>query len=227
MQSSHFCGPERLNDEFGGRSVAIVGSGPGCLENEHGLVDSFDVVVRVNNYKTGVAQGHRCDVHYSYFGNAIRKTAEELKADGVHLLINKCPDAFAIESDWHRMNNKMEGVDFRWIYEKRRDWWFCDTYVPPLEEFRAAFDLLGGHVPTTGFSAVLRVIESRPRSIFLTGFDFFSSRLHNVNEPWKPGNPNDPIGHVPEKEREWLRFLRKGYAITCDARLEKILSEEK
>jgi hypothetical protein len=40
-----------LREFFSGKRVAIVGSGPGCLDNDPGFVDSHDVVVRVNNYK--------------------------------------------------------------------------------------------------------------------------------------------------------------------------------
>ena len=57
-----------------GRSVAIVGGGPSSLTNEPGFVDSHDLVVRVNNYKTGEAQGRRCDIFYSFFGGSIKKS---------------------------------------------------------------------------------------------------------------------------------------------------------
>jgi hypothetical protein len=189
---------------FAGKRVAIVGSGPGVLANEPGFVDSHEVVVRVNNYRTSAAAGHRTDVHYSFYGHSIRKTADELKADGVQLCLCKCPDAKFMESGWHRANNKPHGVDFRYIYRDRADWWFCPTYVPAVDEFVASFDLLKRHIPSTGFSAVLLILGFEPASIYLTGFDFFSSRTHNVNEPWRPGNPSDPIGHAPELERAWL-----------------------
>jgi hypothetical protein len=112
-------------------------------------------------------------------------------------------------------------VDFRYIYELRKDWWFCPTFVPPLDEFMTVFNMLGQHIPSTGFSALLAVLEHAPASVYLTGFDFFASRIHNVNEPWRPGNPDDPIGHAPERERAWLAAHRDG--ITMDRRLNEIL----
>jgi hypothetical protein len=49
-----------------------------------------------------------------------------------------------MDSEWHRKNDKPHGVDFRYIYRDRRNWWFCPTYVPTLDEFMAVFDMLGG-----------------------------------------------------------------------------------
>jgi hypothetical protein len=162
-------------------------------------------------------------VFYTFFGGSIKKTREELKADGVRLCMAKCPDAKLMDSEWHRKMNKPHGVDFRYIYRDRRGWWFCPTYVPSLAEFKASFELLGQHIPTTGFSALLAVLAQEPASVYLTGFDFFSSRIHNVNEPWRPGNPDDPIGHAPERERAWLATQT---GVTYDKRLADIMEKE-
>jgi hypothetical protein len=213
-----------VEQAIAGKRIAIVGSGPGALENAPGFVDSHDLVVRVNNYKTGAAAGFRCDVHYSFYGSSIRKTAEELKADGARLCLCKCPDAKFMESEWHRLNHKPHGVDFRYIYRDRKSWWFCDTYVPTVEEFVASFDLLQRHIPSTGFSALLLALSCSPASIYLTGFDFFSSMRHNVDEPWRPGNPSDPIGHAPELERRWL--ARHLDLVSLDPALTAIMQKE-
>lgn len=217
----HFCDSAHVDQALRGKRVAIVGSGPGVLDNEPGFVDSHDVVVRVNNYKTSPAAGGRTDVLYSFFGGSIRKTRDELIADGVGLCICKCPDTKFMESAWHERNGKSHGVDFRYIYRDRAAWWFCPTFVPALEEFLTVFNMLGQRIPSTGFSALLAVLEHAPTSIYLTGFDFFASRIHNVSEPWRPGNPNDPIGHAPERERAWLAAHRDGIAM--DRRLNEIM----
>lgn len=189
---------------FAGKSVAIVGSAPSCLENEPGFIDSHDVVVRVNNYKTGPNQGARCDVHYAFFGNSVKKSAEDLKRDGVYLCMCKLPNSKPLRSDWHEVHNKPEGVDYRYIYRNRSAWWFCDTFVPDDARFLEKFEMLGRHQPTTGFSAVIDVLDCKPASLFLTGFDFFASGVHNVDEKWRPGNPTDPICHRPDLEAQWI-----------------------
>jgi hypothetical protein len=214
---------EETAERLHGKSVAIVGSAPSVLGNVPGFVDSHDVVVRVNNYKLGEPQGFRCDVFYSFFGHSIRKTDVELKADGVKLLMCKCPDAKPLESDWHERNCKPLGVDFRYIYQDRKDWWFADTFVPSVEHFMKSFELLGKHVPTTGFSAILDVLACNPKSVYLTGFDFMTSGIHNVDEKWRPGDPSDPIGHRPEREFAWIRDNRRLKPLTFDKHLSSMI----
>lgn len=202
-----------------GKSVAIVGSGPGSLANAPSFVDSHDVVVRVNNYKLQPSTGCRTDVYYSFFGGSIKKTVDDLRSDGVTLCMCKCPDAKFMNSPWHEARGKQNGTDFGYIYKARASWWFCDTFVPTLEHFRRGFDLLHGHVPTTGFSAILDVLACEPDCVYLTGFDFFASGLHNVDEPWRAGDKTDPIGHVPDAELNWLAAQMDSHPITTDTAL--------
>jgi hypothetical protein len=203
------------------KRIAVVGSGPGCVENERGFVDGHEVVIRVNNYKTGGGQGKRCDVHYSFFGTSIRKTAGELAADGVQLCMCKLPNSQPIDSAWHRERGKLVGIDYRYIYTTRAPFWFCDTFVPDDAHFLAKFELLGKHQPTTGFAAILDVLACDPREVFLTGFDGFSSGIHNVNEAWKPGDPTDPICHRPDLELHWLKTNK--HRFTADRTLSRLL----
>ena len=221
-----FLSRSELRPWFEGKRVALVGSGPGVLDNAIGVIDGHDVVVRVNNYRLSPAAGIRCDVHYSFYGSSIRKLERELWRDGVRLCICKCPNSQPIESGWHRRNGKMMGVDFRWIYQSRRAWWFCDTYIPETGDFLRGFALLGGHVPTTGFAAILDILSFAPAELNLTGFDFFTSGLHNVSEPWRLKNTDDPIGHVPERELAWLRANRAAYPLGFDQALRLLLGKE-
>jgi len=212
---------------FRGKRVAIVGGGPSVLNNAPGWIDSFDIVVRMNNYRTGPAQGFRCDAFYSYFGNCIHKTVDELKRDGVKLCMVKVPNAKPIESAWHERLGKQHGIDFRWIFALRKDFWFCPTYVPTVERFVEQFNLLEKHIPTTGFSAILDVLACEPACCYLTGYDMFSSRLHNVNEPWRPGDPSDPIGHRPDLEARWLGANAKRYLLMLDPVVAQVIAENR
>jgi hypothetical protein len=208
---------------FDGKTVAIVGSGPGCVKNPEGLIDSHDIVVRISNYKLLPGTGKRTDCFYSFFGSSIRKTAEELKRDGVMLCMCKLPDAKPIDSEWHRKNNKMIGVDYRPHYRRRKDWWFCDTYIPTVEEFMESFNLLGRHQPTTGLACVHTILGLNPKSVYLTGFDFFSSGMHNVNERWVVKNRDDPIRHMPELERKWIKQNVGKYPLRFDQTLSRLM----
>lgn len=200
--------------------MAIVGSGPGSLDNREGLIDSHDIVVRVNNYKLFSQTGRRTDVFYSFFGNSIRKSASELEGDGVRLCMCKCPNAKPIKSAWHERNGKSAGIDYRYIYENRAHWWFCDTYIPEVEDFLEKFRLLGEHQPTTGFAAILDILSFKPLQVYLTGFDGFVSNIHNVNEKWRRKNPDDPIGHRPDLELEWLADNAEFHPMMFDKSLQ-------
>lgn len=210
-------------ERFRGKSVAIVGSAPSATENRKGVIDSHDVVVRVNNYKLGRGLGRRADVHYSFYGRSIRKKAPDLKCDGVTLCMCKCPDAMPITCDWHIQNGKINGIDFRYIYRMRFAFWFCDTYIPDVPSFLEKYFLLGKHIPTTGFAAVLDVLACEPKSVYLTGFDFFTSGKHNVTDRWIPGDTADPIGHRPEVESAWLANNASKYPLTFDPTLSRLL----
>lgn len=225
MPRGRFIARSTLAARFEGKTVAIVGSGPGVLENAEGFIDSHDVVVRVNNYRSHLpSTGHRTDVFYSFFGQSIRKTAQHLRRDGVTLCACKCPNAVVMESEWHRQNKKMNGVDFRRIYRTRMHFWFCDTYVPEVPEFMADFELLGRHVPTTGFSAIRLVLSCAPKSVYLTGFDFFRSGIHNVTDRWRAKHTDDPIGHQPEREFTWLIDNLPLLPITTDRTLSAMIA---
>ena len=115
-----FLTESQLAQRFDGKRVAVVGSAPSCTENPPGLVDSYDIVVRINNYKNFPNAGIKTDAYYSFFGTSIRKRSKELIADGVILCICKCPNSRPIESEWHIKNDKEFGIDYRWIYKMRQ-----------------------------------------------------------------------------------------------------------
>lgn len=214
---------DQVQDFMRGKTVAVVGSGPSVLQNDTGFIDSHDVVLRVNNYKRGMQQGFRTDIHYSFYGHSIKKASGELRRDGVQICMCKCPDDKPIKSPWHERNGRLHGIDFRYIYKARAAWWFCPVYIPDSQSFRQKFELLECHIPTTGFSAILDVISCAPKSIYVTGFDFFSSGVHNVDEPWSEKNTDDPISHRPDLEIDWLCENAHRYPLTFDASLRQII----
>lgn len=207
---------------FKGKTVALVGSGPGVLDNEPGFIDSHDIVVRVNNYKTDEYTGWRTDVYYSFFGVSIKKDRRELMTAGCQLCMCKLPNENFINSNWHRAHNKEAGVDFKRIYRRRKDWWFCDTYVPHKERLESYMACIKGRMPTTGFAAILDILSFGCET-YITGFDFFQSQIHNVNERWSPGHKKDPIGHKPELELQWLKDNYHNFRITFDNELSKCI----
>lgn len=217
-----------VREQLRGKTVALVGSAPTVLGNTIGKIDSHEIVVRVNNYKLDDFPnvgplGVRCDVHYSFYGTSIKKTAAELKRDGVKLCMCKCPNSKPLQSLWHDVRGKTAGIDFTYIYRLRKDFWFCDTFIPDDARFLRNFDLLDCHIPTTGFSGLLDILDCEPRHIYMTGFDFFESGIHNVNEHWRAGDPTDPIGHRPLREKELLHTFVSSFPIELDASLTEAM----
>jgi len=209
---------------FEGKAVALVGSAPSVLKNKAGFIDSHDVVVRVNNYKIVMpSTGKRTDVHYSFYGHSIKKKKEDLISDGVYLCMCKCPNSKPITSTWHELHRKQSGIDFTYIYRHRASFWFTETYVPTDEEFRHHFNILNKHMPTTGFSALLDILSYNPKSVYMTGYDFFTSGVHNVDEVWSKTNMNDPIRHMPHLESKWVSENKDKYPLILDDHIKTVI----
>lgn len=221
---------------FKGKTVAIVGSAPSVLNNIASNIDSCDLVVRINNYKTkGIdlknipydytAQvGVRVDYHYSFYGGSIRTTQKDLKEAGCKGHLCKCPNDDCHVTDWHKQKNFTQGGDFRPIYRRRHDFWIAPVYVPEKAHYMKLFNILDKHVPTTGFACIWEIAQLEPKYMYITGFDFFSSGKHNTDEIWRPGHQDDPIKHTPDKEAELLKqWAYKNKMYRLDEQLRGLL----
>ncbi len=82
-------------------------------------------------------------------------------------------------------------------------------------------------MPTSGFAAIFEVLQARPNQVFLTGFDFFQSKIHNVNEPWREKNLDDPIRHRPDLELAWVKQALVRHQIMTDVALMDALKQHK
>lgn len=206
-----------------GKSVILIGSAPSVLDCEPDYIDSKNVIIRVNNFKLGERQGYRADIHYSFYGTSIRVRRETLQNSGVMLCMCKLPNSKPLQSAWHESNGKICGIDYRYIYENRKEWWWCDTFIPDDQFFLDKFNLLNQHQPTTGFAAILDVLACEPSELELVGYDFFTSGIHNYNEKWTHRNADDPICHRPDLELKWLKENVDKYPITLDKKLKEII----
>jgi len=187
---------ELLKSYIDGKKLLIVGGAPSASKKSKEWYDSFDIIVRCNNYKK--INSSRTDIFFSYFGRNIKKSKEELIADGVKFLINKCPNSDM--SDVIK-NYTITMADYRWIYDLRKDWWFCPLISLTEEELLSQIDLLGGFMPTVGLSAILFFKQFNCK-INIIGFDCFKSGIHNLDEKWdNSGN------HAMVKEEMILTYL--------------------
>jgi len=193
---------DQLKEYIKGKRLLIVGGAPSASNQPEEWYSSFDIIVRCNNYKK--INSYRTDIFFSYFGRNIKKTKEELSSDGVKFLINKCPNNDMTEK-CAKYNINM--ADYRWIYDLRKDWWFCPLVIFTEEELINQIELLGGYMPTVGLSATLFLKQFTKPTII--GFDCFESNIHNLSEPWdKSGN------HAIAKEKLILTHLAQHKDIT-------------
>lgn len=215
---------------FSGKRVVIIGSAPSGKDNTAKDIESYDEIIRVNNYKTfGIDirgkrydyrkyLGTRTDYHYSFYGGSIRKTANDLNGIKGHLC--KCPNDDCHVTEWHKKNNQIQGGDFRPIYRRRHDFWIAPVYVPEKEHYMRLFNLLSKHVPSTGFACIWELMQCSPRELYITGFDFMTSKRHNVDEMWREGRHDDPIKHDWDKENQlFKRWLFDNSFIKADNKL--------
>jgi hypothetical protein len=229
---------EKLKDFFQEKRVVLFGSAPSCLQNNGLYIDNFDIIVRTNNYKVfkrtsqeifydfTANVGNRTDVFYTFFGSSVKKTIQELKKDGVKLIFSKCPNGKLLDHTVIFPKDKSNfGGEWTWIYRLRENVLKeFDHYIPDLDTFKKYFNLLGGHIPTTGFQAILEIVALKPKELYITGFDFFTSGLHNTNESWNEKNFDDPIRHVPMAELQALRLLiEKHNFIKVDKTISKMI----
>jgi len=187
----------KLIDYIKNKKVLIVGGAPSASKKSKEWYGSFDVIVRCNNYKK--INSDRTDIFFSYFGRNITKTKEELLEDGVKFLINKCPN-LNMEEDFK--NYDIQDKDYRWIYNLRKNWWFCPLISLKKEELINQIELLGGFMPTVGLSAILFFLQYCNPTII--GFDCFESGIHNLDEEWDASG-----NHATGKEKNILTYLNQ------------------
>lgn len=204
-----------------GKKVVILGSAPSVLKNDGEYINSFDLIVRINNYKMfGFEKyvGNRTDIFYSYFGRNIKKENSELLNDGVKLIMSKYPNN---DFTGHTSGQVIQGISdtCKWVYDLRQDWWKFPVWIPKLRYFRENYNRID-RIPTTGMSAVLDILRFSPCLLYITGFDFMRSKIHNVDEAWNDGDGN----HDHMAESKLMATLDNNPVISFDCRIAEIIN---
>jgi len=201
---------KQIKDYIKDKSVIILGSAPSVVENTDLFINSFQIIVRLNNYKI-FNDSTRTDIYYSYFGRNIKKTKNDLIKDKIKYIMCKYP-----VSNWGKRIDGLQD-DWSWVYEYRKGYFVIPYYIPTDKDFKSNFDLLD-RVPTTGVSAILDILRFKPKYMHVTGFDFFQSGKHNINEKWdNSGN------HNLEGERKLIKKLHTENKINVDNNIKRIL----
>lgn len=158
--------------EFYNKRIAVVGAADSLLENKNGkLIDSYDIVVRINkaphswSIETSDYLGTKFTyLYHSFFENDFSGGGEinwELYQKlGIKKVINP--------------NHTILGLKSHLNYYKRNSK-FHKTYILSKDSSKSISKNLNGFIPTVGFSALLSVLQSGCKEIFITGFTFFKT----------------------------------------------------
>lgn len=158
--------------EFKNKRVAIIGAADSAFKEKKGdFIDGFDIVIRVNKAphswdkeKAEFIGSKFTHLYHSFFENNYSGGGpidwgyfDEL---GIEKVINP--------------NNTSRGLLAHFNYYKRH-LSKRKTYLLKRSQSKYYHDLLNGFIPTVGFSALMSVLNSDCKEIYITGFTFFQT----------------------------------------------------
>ena len=203
------------------KRVCIVGPSPGIMGEGSGeLIDSFDVVVRINHgwpipQEYVKDYGRRTDVLYHLLRRGAVKTSKsitEAKNDGVSWVVSVYPESQKHRvNDFLKLNNGWNGiVNFRCVEEKTRQTVRNTTRSSP----------------NSGIIAILDLLDNGVKELYVTGFSFYVDGYY----PGYGGRKGitSPItargGHNQENHLEYFRRLYKeDKRLRVDKKLHNII----
>ena len=171
------------------KSILLVGGGPDANLLTSKEYDSFDYIIRINNFKYA-NECKRTDFWYSYFGRNIKNLEDRIEQENIKALICKYP-----------IDIEIGGLN---VSELRDPLWNkinIPVYVPNITESIQTNNSLDIS-PTAGFAAILSILKVPLVHLTIIGFDFFASKIHDLNEEWDSSG-----GHKPEIEKEYIENL--------------------
>jgi hypothetical protein len=160
-------------DVLRGKRIAIVGPASSAMNTGKGdYIDKFDLVVRVNKSVLVVQRGefrkdigNRTDILFHCFLENLYSGGgpldfEMFDQQGIRYVVNP-------RNEWTGLRNSF---NFYKKYLSRRT-----TYVLPKNLFNEISSSLKGPRPTTGYSALITLMKSDFKELFITGFTFFKT----------------------------------------------------
>lgn len=213
-----------MMDFFKDKTVMVLGSAPNVTTTKADFMESFDLIVRVNNY-SHFNECKRTDVYSSFFGKSIRKAAIEILCDGCKLLMAKCPQEEIVCKNVDGSINDLLSANYAWIYSYRLEWFEkagLPLYIQPVKNFCEANEKIG-QICTTGVSTILDIMRYEPKKLYFAGFDFAMSGLHDINKKmrFKPY----PDVHFFEKEFYLMRqLLNENEMLDCSDEIKTLFA---
>jgi hypothetical protein len=188
--------PEQLTEDyvrkfFNKKTVLVLGSAPCVAKLKGDFMNTFDIIVRVNNYKQFNAC-HRTDVFYSFLGGSVKKNIKNIIEDGAQFIFCRCPN---MDFSAHVGGQYFPGKSFdaRPVYKQRENWFKLPYFIQTYKNYRRNYALID-RLLTTGVSAIVDIKRYDPARLFVAGFDFFTNLIHNVDEVCNLNTGHDFLG---------------------------------
>jgi len=176
--------------------VILVGNGPSLLSSGLGsLIDSYDVVVRMNNFRTSGFEsdvGSKTDVWVTTLFHDVQRSL--IQTEGLSEVI-LAVNHFPMKDGWFGA--------FRWLCDST---WRSGPRVTTThpDQVRSYNRSMGSHRPSTGIMACLAFLD-RCASIAVAGFDHFSNtsghHYFGLADKRPQGCP-----HNGQVEKKWLEL---------------------
>lgn len=211
----------KLWDIVNNKSVIIVGPSPHLNGKKLGnFIDSFDIVVRINEFyvesqkedygtRTNIAFLNLASESIDYYKKIVEKY--RTKIENIDLIV--CP---------MRTNQvlpyKKENINNESIFENYDKIGIDNAFYHIGDEYNKSITSRLSHDPTSGILTLISLLESPASKVFLTGFSFYLTKTNWNNETnnvlkniGRPYNYLFGIGHPVLNEIKELKKLSKQY----------------
>ncbi len=160
----------KVNESFKNKRIAIVGAADSAFkERNGGYIDSFDIVIRVNKAPYNLDEekipflGSKTNyLFHSFYENNFSGGGtidwELFNRLGIEKLINP--------------NRSFKGLVTHLNFYKRH-LQNKVTYIISRKNYKVITNGLEGYIPTIGFSALMLLLNSDCKELYITGFTFF------------------------------------------------------
>ena len=181
------------------RKIVIVGNGPSVLDETKGsLIDSYDVVIRINDYQTKGFEEHvgtKTDV-WALETKTLSRW-EEFK------------DRFDIPELWLLISNCFsESIEpVMKLAKSLRE----DMFISPIAKAHELRNKIAAH-PSTGAYTIYTAMHQFHDPIHIIGFDHwqYEPKKEELNALGSYMAPWEELKHNAEKEKIWVDRLIEG-----------------
>ncbi|WP_231367586.1 glycosyltransferase family 29 protein [Gillisia sp. JM1] len=219
----------KANESFKNKRIAIVGAADSTFNERNGTyIDSFDIVIRVNKAPYSLDEGkipflgskinylfH--SFHENNFSGGGPIDWELYNRLGIEKLINP--------------NRSFKGLVTHLNFYKRH-LQNKTTYIIARKNYKLITNGLEGYIPTIGFSALMLLLNSDCKELYITGFTFFRTpyavgyRDELLNMKTNKDHISKQGIHNPELEFKLFKkalYTSKPKKVIFDTELNKII----